>query len=125
MMSGFAPSAAAAQEAGSGSVEHDWRFAELVARSCLQPELALRYALEPRNVLAEFGLTTGPESPIPALPTGADAEVCIINLSSSATDLSYDETGGTQPCICGTRAALTPEPAGRPVRQGAAAPLRV
>ncbi|MDQ0939576.1 hypothetical protein [Streptomyces sp. V1I1] len=117
MMSGYAPSGTAAQEACTGSVEHDWRFAELVARSYIQPELALRYALEPRNVLAEFGIPTTPESSIPALPADADTEVTIINLSfSGEIDPAFAVPVTPQPCVCST---FAPEPD----RQGAVGTL--
>lgn len=108
-MSGYASSGTAVQEARTSSVEHDWRFAELVARTCLQPELALRYALEPRNVLAEFGIPVAPGSVIPALPADTDTEVTIINLSTETGDGSG--VHGVQPCICATRQDLVPTPA--------------
>ncbi|MFI1395449.1 TIGR04351 family putative TOMM peptide [Streptomyces sp. NPDC020681] len=79
-MSGYATSETTAQEARTGSVEHDWRFAELVARSYLQPELALRYALDPRIVLAEFGIPLAPGTAIPALPKDSFPEVRITRL---------------------------------------------
>ena len=41
-------------------VEQDWRFAELVARSWMEPELVVRYAADPCAVLAEFGLEAKP-----------------------------------------------------------------
>ena len=122
-MSGYAPSATAAQEACNGSVEHDWRFAELVARSFLQPELALRYALEPRNVLAEFGIPMTAGSAIPALPAEAHTEVTIINLSSSGElDPAHSVRGAVRSCICFTEQPYPPGPA---VRQGAVGTLPV
>lgn len=121
-MSGYASSGTAAQGACTTSVEHDWRFAELVARSFLQPELALRYALEPRNVLAEFGIPIAPESIIPALPAEADTEVTITNLSSAdESDPAFSVPGARFACICATRQALVPEP----VRQGAVGTLPI
>lgn len=122
-MSGYAPSGTAAQGVCTGSVEHDWRFAELVARSFLQPELALRYALEPRNVLAEFGIPTTTDSAIPALPAEADTEVTIISLSSTAELDPACAVPGVkpQPCTCGTRLDFVPEP----VRAGAVGTLPV
>ncbi|MET9861285.1 hypothetical protein ABZY93_18585 [Streptomyces smyrnaeus] len=62
-------------------VDHDWRFAELTAQCCLDPALAVRYAVEPRSVLAEFGIPTDERTRIPALPTGPGAEVSITSLN--------------------------------------------
>lgn len=60
-------------------IDQNWRFAELVARSCLQPGLRDRYTAEPRAVLAEFGLHIPAGSPVPELPAPADdaAPVCL------------------------------------------------
>ncbi|MFF3323725.1 hypothetical protein [Streptomyces sp. NPDC002889] len=109
-MSGYASSGTAVQEVCTSSVEHDWRFAELVARSYLQPELALRYALEPRNVLAEFGIPVAPGSVIPALPADTDTEVTITNLSTADVGDGFT-VHGVQPCFCTTRQDLVPAPA--------------
>ncbi|MFG3255674.1 hypothetical protein [Streptomyces sp. NPDC048172] len=58
----------------------DWRFAELTAQCHLDPVLAVRYAVEPRDVLAEFGIDTDEETEIPALPADAGSEVTITSL---------------------------------------------
>ncbi|MCX4820525.1 hypothetical protein OG883_11515 [Streptomyces sp. NBC_01142] len=89
-MSGYAFTGKTTHTTGRTHIDHDWRFAELVARSYLQPDLALRYALEPRTVLAEFGMTTGPDTVIPALPTEAPQEMTIISLTSLKTHRSTE-----------------------------------
>lgn len=48
----------------AADLERDWRFAELVMRTRLEPDLHARYAADARCVLAEFGLP---------LPAGAQA----------------------------------------------------
>jgi hypothetical protein len=48
-------------------VEQDWRFAELIARTWMEPGLAERYAADPCTVLAEFGLTVARPEDAPAL----------------------------------------------------------
>ncbi|MFK4221523.1 hypothetical protein [Streptomyces sp. NPDC019890] len=100
MMSGYASSGTAVQEACASSVEHDWRFAELVARSFLQPELALRYALEPRNVLAEFGIATDSSTAIPALAPDVAPTVTIVRLDQQAAPV----------CPAGSGWCYAPEP---------------
>ena len=59
------------------TVEEDLRFAELTARSGLEPELAQRYETSPALVLAEFGLSVPAAAP-------AGATVVIEDLSRSA-----------------------------------------
>ncbi|MGI5351742.1 hypothetical protein ACQEU8_26695 [Streptomyces sp. CA-250714] len=67
------------------SIDQDWRFAELTAQCCLDPALAVRYAVEPRSVLAEFGIPTDERTHIPALPTGLGCEVTITSLNPRDT----------------------------------------
>jgi len=80
------------------SVDQDWRFAELTAQCCLDPALAVRYAVEPRSVLAEFGITTDERTKIPALPTGLGCEVTITSLDPR------DTVGRTADCSSWTYA---------------------
>ena len=58
------------------------RFAELVARSWLEPELAERYRSDARSVLAELGITLSPEEKPPLLPTGPADELSVEELDS-------------------------------------------
>ncbi|WP_033259462.1 MULTISPECIES: TIGR04351 family putative TOMM peptide [Kitasatospora] len=51
-------------------LESDWRFAELVVRTHLEPGLRLRYLEEPAEVLAEFGLSLPEGATAPVLPGG-------------------------------------------------------
>ncbi|MFI8852389.1 hypothetical protein [Streptomyces sp. 891-h] len=72
-------------QGAADSVDQDWRFAELTAQCCLDPALAVRYAVEPRSVLAEFGIATDERTHIPALPSGPGAEVTITSLNPRDT----------------------------------------
>ncbi|MEV6398569.1 hypothetical protein AB0M39_27980 [Streptomyces sp. NPDC051907] len=98
-MSGYAFTGNTSHKAEGTHIDHDWRFAELVARSCLQPDLALRYALEPLTVLAEFGIVAGPDTVIPALPTDVQQEMTIISLTSLKTHSSTQSFTCT---LCGS-----------------------
>ena len=64
----------------STPVEHDWRFAELVARSWMEPELVVRYAADPRAVLAEFGLKVDRREDAPALEPYCGPDLIIEDL---------------------------------------------
>ncbi|WP_265566854.1 hypothetical protein [Streptomyces hygroscopicus] len=59
--------------------DEELRFAELAARSGLEPDLARRLDTSPATVLAEFGV-----SPVPSAPVGKI--VVIEDLSRPATD---------------------------------------
>lgn len=61
-------------------VEHDWRFAELVARSWMEPELVVRYAADPCQVLAEFGLEITRREQAPALEPYCGPDLIIEDL---------------------------------------------
>jgi hypothetical protein len=58
-------------------IEEELRFAELTARTGLEPELAQRYKNSPALVLAEFGLSVTEPAP-------ARTALVIENLSRSA-----------------------------------------
>lgn len=66
--------------ANATPVEHDWRFAELVARSWMEPELAVRYAADPCGVLAEFGLTVARREDAPSLEPYCGPDLIIEDL---------------------------------------------
>lgn len=83
-----------AQSEATTAIERDWRFAELVVQTCLRPELTVRYALEPHAVLAEFGLVLSSSDPVPALPSGTEAELTIVDLSSWESMPSAGLCGG-------------------------------
>ncbi|WP_153450950.1 hypothetical protein [Streptomyces smaragdinus] len=72
----------------TAAIEDDWRFAELVVRSILDPELAGRYSADPRSVLAEFGLRTDHRTQTPAIPTGLSAGIRIVPLDRSPVTLA-------------------------------------
>ncbi|MGP3977382.1 hypothetical protein ACTWQF_25905 [Streptomyces sp. 8N114] len=74
------------------SIDQDWRFAELTAQCCLDPALAVRYAVEPREVLAEFGINADEGTHLPALPAGLGAEVTITSLDP------HEAVGHTTDC---------------------------
>jgi putative thiazole/oxazole-modified microcin (TOMM)-like peptide len=59
------------------SLDHDWRFAELVARTWIEADLRERYLADPHRVLAEAGIDLAPGAPVPALPDGADLDVVV------------------------------------------------
>ncbi|MBL1106837.1 TIGR04351 family putative TOMM peptide [Streptomyces sp. 5-8] len=59
------------------SLDHDWRFAELVARTWTETDLKERYLADPHRVLAEAGIDLAPGAPAPALPDGADLDVVV------------------------------------------------
>lgn len=61
-------------------VEQDWRFAELVARSWMEPELAVRYAADPCRVLAEFGLKVARREDAPSLEPYCGPDLIIEDL---------------------------------------------
>jgi hypothetical protein len=61
-------------------IEHDWRFAELVASSWMEPELVVRYAADPCAVLAEFGLELARPQDAPALEPYCGPDLIIEDL---------------------------------------------
>jgi putative thiazole/oxazole-modified microcin (TOMM)-like peptide len=73
-------------------IEMDWRFAELVARTWMEPDLAYRYRVDPVPVLAEFGLTVASAADAPRLETIPMVELEIDGLDEA--DFSY-----SPPCI--------------------------
>lgn len=77
----------------SEPIDQSWQFAELVAWSCLQPQLRNRYLTEPRTVLAEFGLELGPDQPVPALPEPAGAAAVHLDPESA------DDSEKLQACM--------------------------
>lgn len=66
------------------TIEQDLRFAELIARSWLEPELAERYSRDPRGVIADFGIELPAGAPIPSLPAVAEMKLVIEDLDSAA-----------------------------------------
>lgn len=67
------------------TIELDWRFAELVADSWVEPELALRYAADPVALLAEYGMTVTAQD-APALPVAPDIELIIEDFCGADTE---------------------------------------
>jgi putative thiazole/oxazole-modified microcin (TOMM)-like peptide len=61
-------------------VEQDWRFAELVARTWMEPSLADRYTADPCAVLAEFGLIVTSRQDAPSLEPYRGLELIIEEL---------------------------------------------
>ncbi|GAA3203701.1 hypothetical protein [Nonomuraea helvata] len=57
--------------------EQDWRFAELVMRTWVEPQLADRYLQDPVGTLAGFGIVIRSEEEAPELRMGLPKEVCI------------------------------------------------
>jgi putative thiazole/oxazole-modified microcin (TOMM)-like peptide len=56
-------------------LDHDWRFAELIARTWTGPGLREHYLADPRQVLAEAGIDLAPGAAAPMLPTAEDLEI--------------------------------------------------
>jgi hypothetical protein len=72
----------------TSEIEHDWRFAELVARSWTDQDLAIRYDEDPRSVLADFELRLDSGADVPPLPTDVEDGLLIEDLDQySATVL--------------------------------------
>jgi putative thiazole/oxazole-modified microcin (TOMM)-like peptide len=69
-------------------IELDWRFAELVVRTWMEPELGRRYAVDPVAVLAEFGLTVADAALAPRLEAIPEAELVIEDFDSREADLA-------------------------------------
>lgn len=59
------------------SIEHDWRFAVLVARTWTEPALRSSYLADPHRVLAEAGIELTPGSPAPVLPTETELDLVV------------------------------------------------
>ncbi|MFD9125580.1 TIGR04351 family putative TOMM peptide [Kitasatospora sp. NPDC059571] len=70
------------------SIEQDWRFAELVARTWLEPGLAESYTQDPRGVLADFGIELAAGEPVPALPAVAGMKLVIEDLDTAARSMN-------------------------------------
>jgi putative thiazole/oxazole-modified microcin (TOMM)-like peptide len=90
-------------------VELDWRFAELVARTWLEPELAERYGADPCAVLAEFGLSIADPGDAPRLEPVAEFELII-------DELDWSAAAGALGCglpNCGNDAEFVPVPVRR------------
>ncbi|GAA2055117.1 hypothetical protein GCM10009839_74530 [Catenulispora yoronensis] len=64
-------------------IEMDWRFAELVARTWMEPDLAHRYRNDPVPVLAEFGLTVTSAAQAPRLEAVPTVELVIEGLDDT------------------------------------------
>ncbi|WP_399930781.1 hypothetical protein [Streptomyces kanamyceticus] len=59
------------------TLDHDWRFAELIARTWTDSELRARYLADPRHVLAEAGIELPPGSAVPALLPGEELDLVV------------------------------------------------
>ncbi|WP_326438142.1 hypothetical protein [Streptomyces sp. H27-D2] len=66
----------------------DHRFAELAARTGLEPELAQRYATDPVSVLAEFGMSAA-ESHYMSAPAGDEQAAILAEFGLSAAEPLY------------------------------------
>jgi putative thiazole/oxazole-modified microcin (TOMM)-like peptide len=80
---------------GATVIEKDLRFAELVARTWLEPALIESYTLDPRAVLAAFGLELPAGTNAPALPMSSGAGLVIEDL-----DRITAHAKNTTSCIC-------------------------
>jgi len=76
-------------------IEKDLRFAEFVARTWLEPTLAENYAVDPRAVLAGFGLDLPAGAAAPALPALHDTGLVIEDL-----DRISDRAASADYCFC-------------------------
>lgn len=76
-------------------IELDWRFAELVVRTWMEPELNARYLADPVSVLAEFGLSVAEPALAPRLTNFPEPELDIEGL-----DGFEDGFGRVKSCIC-------------------------
>ncbi|MDH6110619.1 putative thiazole/oxazole-modified microcin (TOMM)-like peptide [Kitasatospora sp. MAP12-15] len=63
----------------TNALECDWRFAELVVWTYLDPTLRTRYTVEPAAVLAEFGLLLPAGTAAPSLDGPAGGGLVITN----------------------------------------------
>ncbi|MDJ0341793.1 hypothetical protein QMK19_12375 [Streptomyces sp. H10-C2] len=77
------------------AIEQDWRFAELVALSWIEPDLSDRYAQNPSQVLAEFGLHIDGGSSTPDLPPAPELALVIEDFTGAAS------ARGSVLCFCG------------------------
>lgn len=59
------------------SLENDWRFAELIAATWVEPGLSSRYARTPDAVLAEFGILLAAGQPAPELPAATELDLVV------------------------------------------------
>ncbi|MCM2423291.1 MULTISPECIES: hypothetical protein [Streptomyces] len=67
------------------AIEQDWRFAELVALSWIEPDLSIRYAQNPSQVLAEFGLHVDGDGSTPDLPPAPELALVIEDFAAAST----------------------------------------
>jgi hypothetical protein len=74
-----------------------WRFAELAARTGLEPELAERFAIDPRSVLAEFGIPASGLDRSPEYALAAAPAVLVIEELDQADP--SDIVGYSHACI--------------------------
>lgn len=71
------------------SLEHDWRFAELVARAWTEDGLRERYATHPHAVLAEAGITLPTGSVPPELPADDGMDIVVDAFGTSTATGSH------------------------------------
>ncbi|MCZ4119590.1 hypothetical protein [Streptomyces sp. H39-S7] len=76
------------------AIEQDWRFAELVALSWIEPDLSVRYAQDPSRVLAEFGLHVNDDGTTPDLPPAPELALVIEDFAAASMSL-----GCTTGCV--------------------------
>ncbi|SEB31114.1 putative TOMM peptide [Streptomyces misionensis] len=93
------------------SLTHDWRFAELIARTWMEPALRERYLAEPRRVLAEAGIELPAGCPVPALPSSEELEVVVDRfdtLPAAAPAAAFCLSLADEPmtAVCGAVGAL-------------------
>lgn len=72
--------------------EQDWRFAELVMRTWVEPRLADRYLADPVGTLAGFGIVIQSREEAPELRMGLLSE-------SSVTVEALDRAGEQDPAL--------------------------
>lgn len=77
------------------AIERDWRFAELVALSWIEPDLSIRYTQNPSQVLAEFGLHIDGDVSTPDLPPAPQLALVIEDFKGATGARS------STVCFCG------------------------
>lgn len=97
------------------SLESDWRFAELIAATWVEPELSARYTETPDVVLAEFGIVLAAGETAPALPAAAELDVFVEEfdqLSEISSDVMWTYTAAPTASVASRTALPTLEATG-------------